>query len=111
LELLYQLYEVPAAVDRGYLPFRRAASAFMGWQLRRGLLNPESYLTGWRLALAADLLLEPDTTLEAVARRVGYSSDFALSAAFKRVWGESPQEYRRRRGLPVPSPSPVPAAR
>ena len=42
LALLYELYEVPAPADRGYLPFRRAASAFMGWQLRRGLLNPES---------------------------------------------------------------------
>jgi AraC-like DNA-binding protein len=69
---------------------------------------PMTYLTGWRLAMAADLLLEPDTTLEAVARRVGYSSPFALSAAFKRVWGESPQEYRRRRAPSVPSP--VPAA-
>jgi hypothetical protein len=27
-------------VDRGYLPYRQAASAFMRWQLRRGLLNP-----------------------------------------------------------------------
>ncbi len=42
LELLRRLYDVPAAVDRGYLPYRRAASAFMGWQLRRGLLNPLS---------------------------------------------------------------------
>jgi hypothetical protein len=42
LELLRQLYKVPAAVDRGYLPYRRAASAFMYWQLRRGLLSPES---------------------------------------------------------------------
>ena len=42
LALLSRLYMVPPAVDRGYLPFRRAASAFMGWQLRRGLLNPES---------------------------------------------------------------------
>jgi hypothetical protein len=42
LALLRMLYELPAAVDRGYLPFRRAASAFMGWQLRRGLLNPDS---------------------------------------------------------------------
>jgi hypothetical protein len=40
LALLRRLYEVPAAVDLGYLPYRRAASAFMGWQLRRGLLNP-----------------------------------------------------------------------
>lgn len=56
---------------------------------------PMTYLAGWRLALAADLLLEPDTTLESVARRVGYSSAFALSTAFKRVRGVSPQEYRR----------------
>jgi hypothetical protein len=42
LALLRQLYEVPVDVDRGYLPYRRAASAFMEWQLRRGLLNPES---------------------------------------------------------------------
>jgi AraC-like DNA-binding protein len=56
---------------------------------------PMTYLAGWRLAMAADLLLEPDSTLEAVARRVGYSSAFALSTAFKRVQGVSPQEYRR----------------
>ncbi|WP_214412109.1 AraC family transcriptional regulator [Sphaerisporangium fuscum] len=56
---------------------------------------PMSYLTGWRLALAADLLCEPDTTIGTVARKVGYSSSFALSAAFKRVRGISPQEYRR----------------
>ena len=53
-----------------------------------------AFLTGWRLALAADLLREPDTTIGAVARQVGYGSSFALSAAFKRVRGMSPQEYR-----------------
>ena len=57
---------------------------------------PMAYLTGWRLALAADLLREPDTTVGAVARRVGYGSAFALSAAFKRVRGVSPQQYRAR---------------
>ncbi|SDR22223.1 AraC family transcriptional regulator [Thermostaphylospora chromogena] len=56
---------------------------------------PMNYLTGWRLALAADLLRDPDMTIGAVARKVGYSSPFALSAAFKRVRGISPQEYRR----------------
>jgi hypothetical protein len=40
LALMRELYELPADVDRGYLPFRQAALAFMGWQLRRGLLNP-----------------------------------------------------------------------
>jgi AraC-like DNA-binding protein len=55
---------------------------------------PMAYLTGWRLALAADLLREPDATIGAVARRVGYGSAFALSIAFKRVRGVSPQEHR-----------------
>jgi AraC-like DNA-binding protein len=55
---------------------------------------PMSYLTDWRLALAADLLREPDATVGAVARQVGYGSAFALSAAFKRIRGVSPQEHR-----------------
>jgi AraC-like DNA-binding protein len=55
---------------------------------------PMQFLTGWRLALAADLLRDPDTTLAAVARRVGYSSPFALSTAFKRARGVSPREHR-----------------
>ena len=39
---------------------------------------PMAYLTEWRLALAADLLLEPDETIGSVAARVGYSTAFAL---------------------------------
>ncbi|GAA2114565.1 AraC family transcriptional regulator [Kitasatospora saccharophila] len=61
---------------------------------------PMAYLTGWRLARAADLLTEPDATLAAVARRVGYGSGFALSAAFKRVRGISPQRFREQGGTP-----------
>ena len=55
---------------------------------------PMSFLTGWRLALAADLLREPGATVGSVARRVGYGSPFALSTAFKRVHGISPREHR-----------------
>jgi AraC-like DNA-binding protein len=55
---------------------------------------PMSFLTGWRIALAADLLLEPGTTIGSVAHEVGYSSPFALSTAFKRVRGISPQQHR-----------------
>ncbi|NUP23843.1 MAG: AraC family transcriptional regulator [Streptomyces sp.] len=57
---------------------------------------PMTYLTGWRLALAADALRDTGDTLEAIARRVGYGSAFALSSAFKRVYGVSPQEHRVR---------------
>jgi AraC-like DNA-binding protein len=56
---------------------------------------PMAFLTGWRLALAADLLLEPDATIASVARQVGYATPFALSAAFKRERGISPRDHRR----------------
>jgi AraC-like DNA-binding protein len=55
---------------------------------------PMTFLTGWRLDLAADLLREPDATVGAVARKVGYSTPFALSSAFKRVHGVSPRAWR-----------------
>lgn len=55
---------------------------------------PMAYLTGWRLALAADALRDPSTTLASAAHQVGYSSAFALSTAFKRVRGVSPREFR-----------------
>jgi AraC-like DNA-binding protein len=57
---------------------------------------PMTFLTGWRIALAADLLREPGATVGSVAPQVGYGSPFALSTAFKRVRGVSPQQYRRR---------------
>lgn len=57
---------------------------------------PMSFLTGWRIALAADLLLEPGVTIASVADEVGYGSPFALSAAFKRVRGVSPREHVRQ---------------
>ena len=55
---------------------------------------PMAFLTNWRITLAADLLREPGASIGSVARRVGYRSPFALSAAFKRVRGISPQQHR-----------------
>ena len=55
---------------------------------------PMTFLTGWRITLAADLLREPGATLASVAHQVGYRSPFALSSAFKRLRGVSPQQYR-----------------
>ncbi|WP_424187850.1 AraC family transcriptional regulator [Actinokineospora sp. G85] len=55
---------------------------------------PMSYLTGWRIALAADLLRETDLTVGTIARKVGYANAFALSVAFKRLRGERPSDNR-----------------
>ena len=75
LALLRRLYEVPRGVDRGYLPYRRAASAFMGWQLRRGLLNPPADArpgSPWWRALNEGLLSD---TAEARALAFGYTGE------------------------------------
>jgi transcriptional regulator GlxA family with amidase domain len=56
---------------------------------------PISYLTSWRMTLAADLLRDTDATVAAVAREVGYENAFAFSAAFKRTHGHSPTTWRR----------------
>ena len=55
---------------------------------------PIAFLTSWRLALAADLLRTSQATIAAVARQVGYSTPFALSSAFKRAYGVSPNTHR-----------------
>ncbi|MGW0810745.1 AraC family transcriptional regulator [Nonomuraea sp. NPDC002799] len=65
---------------------------------------PMTYVTGWRMALAADLLRSSETTIDSVARQVGYANAFALSVAFKRVRGVSPS--RHRAGAPGPAPKP-----
>ena len=54
-----------------------------------------SYLTGWRITLAADQLRSTKDTVETIARRVGYANAFALSVAFKRVRGVTPTAHRR----------------
>lgn len=57
---------------------------------------PLTYLTRWRMTLAADLLVEQETaTIADVARLVGYADAFGFSAAFKRVRGANPSEFRR----------------
>jgi AraC-like DNA-binding protein len=57
---------------------------------------PLTYLTRRRMTLAADLLAERDgKTVAEVAHAVGYADPFGFSAAFKRVRGATPSEFRR----------------
>jgi len=55
---------------------------------------PMTFLKNWRMAMAADLLCEPDETVGTVAEKVGYANPSAFSTAFKRVRGVSPQQHR-----------------
>jgi AraC-like DNA-binding protein len=58
---------------------------------------PLSYLTRWRMNLAARALRDSDGGIDEVARAVGYESGPAFSKAFSRLTGQSPTLYRRGR--------------
>ncbi|MFF3115634.1 AraC family transcriptional regulator [Kitasatospora sp. NPDC057904] len=55
---------------------------------------PLGYLTWWRMTAAARHLRATDAPLRVVAARVGYGSEFAFAAAFKRAHGMAPGTYR-----------------
>ncbi|MER7347690.1 AraC family transcriptional regulator [Streptomyces aurantiacus] len=59
---------------------------------------PMAYLSWWRVTRAAALLREGGAPLDAIARRVGYGSPYALSHAFSREFGTTPGRYRARAG-------------
>ncbi|MBM7770980.1 AraC-like DNA-binding protein [Actinokineospora baliensis] len=57
--------------------------------------GPGAHLARWRMDLAKAMLLEhPERSVAQVAAAVGYASEFAFSAAFRRVTGSPPGRYR-----------------
>ena len=55
---------------------------------------PGSYLTRWRMDLAAIRLRDTDETIEAIAHGVGYTSVYAFSRAFSRERTVAPGRFR-----------------
>lgn len=60
--------------------------------------TPLRYLTRWRMTRARQLLADPQLSLDQIAERVGYSSGFAFSKAFKRETQMSPRAAVRSTG-------------
>jgi AraC-like DNA-binding protein len=79
-----------AAVGYSRAAFARRFTAVIGEP-------PMTYLTRWRLDLAADLLRTTDDNIESIARQVGYANAFALTVAFKRTRGITPRQHRLAR--------------
>ncbi len=78
---------IEAGISRAV--FARRFAALMGEA-------PFAYLTRWRMGLAMRILTETRLPLAAIARKVGYDSEFAFSRAFKRHYGAAPTVFRQR---------------
>ncbi|MFO0993083.1 MAG: AraC family transcriptional regulator [Hyphomicrobiales bacterium] len=59
--------------------------------------SPIDYLSRWRMLLASDRLANSDDPIGVVASALGYESESAFSAAFRRVMGVSPRQFARNR--------------
>jgi AraC family transcriptional regulator, alkane utilization regulator len=58
---------------------------------------PMQYLTGWRLALAAQALRTGIESIARIAERCGYESESAFNRAFKREFAMPPAAWRKER--------------
>lgn len=59
-------------------------------------MSPHAWLRQYRLEQAMTMLRDPSTPVVSVAVALGYGSQTAFAAAFRRLTGETPSEWRRR---------------
>lgn len=59
-------------------------------------LSPHAWLRQHRLEQAMNMLRESDDPVVSIAAALGYSSQTAFAAAFRKLTGETPSEWRRR---------------
>jgi AraC-like DNA-binding protein len=71
-------------------------------------LAPLAYVTDWRMALAREQLRAGDAGLAAIARSLGYASEFSFAAAFKRHHGIAPGRWRATAADSRPTPAAMP---
>jgi AraC-like DNA-binding protein len=58
---------------------------------------PFSYLTRWRMGIAAQLLDQTMASLPEIAAKVGYTSEYTFNRAFKKARGLSPTQARAQK--------------
>ncbi len=61
-------------------------------------MSPKDYLEEYRINQACQMLEKTELTVRAIARSTGYEDNLYFSKAFKKCRGQTPTEYRKRRG-------------
>lgn len=106
LALLRRQYQVPAPYDRGYLPYRRAASAFMRWQVRRGLLNPADDVapgSPWWREVNESLLVDTCEATALAYGRAGAPRTAGAAAMLAFIREPSAQSWYRAHNVTIAS--------
>ncbi|QIY61008.1 AraC family transcriptional regulator [Streptomyces sp. RPA4-2] len=83
----WQLEELARAAAMSRTSFAQRFRAVAG-------VPPLTYLLDWRMSLARRALRDGETSVSALAQKVGYTSESAFSNAFKRTTGVAPRRYR-----------------
>ncbi|MFD1271303.1 AraC family transcriptional regulator [Streptomyces kaempferi] len=83
----WQLEELARAAAMSRTSFAQRFRAVVG-------VPPLTYLLDWRMSLARRALRDGETSVSALAQKVGYTSESAFSNAFKRTTGVAPRRYR-----------------
>ena len=64
--------------------------------------SPMSYLSTWRMYLAAHMLGTSGQTIAAITEQIGYDSETSFYRAFKRAFGMPPASFRQERAHAAP---------
>jgi AraC family transcriptional regulator len=60
-------------------------------------LSPHAWLRQYRLEQAMNMLRDTDESIVSVGAALGYSSQTAFAAAFRKLTGETPSDWRKRK--------------
>ncbi len=96
LEAMHFRYQYPWSVEELANVCSMSRSGFcLAFKTNVGV-TPLEYLTNWRMQMATELLRSDQLNVADVASAVGYESESAFSATFKRIFNCRPGTYRKQ---------------
>ena len=94
IQFISEHYKEDISLSRISRQFYFSKNQIIRMVVARSGYTPHEYLTRIRLTKASELLQFTQTPVMEVGMQVGYSNNSHFSAAFRRLYGISPTEYR-----------------